>query len=66
MREIERGIHTLHSGSSSNENDAVMQEPTPVGDTIAIVNKVTAGSPASLAVVYPVVQLKLIRVSRFN
>ncbi|XP_034238977.1 26S proteasome non-ATPase regulatory subunit 9 [Thrips palmi] len=49
MKEIERGIHALHSGGSSNENDEAMQEPQPVGDTIAVVNKVTPGSPASLA-----------------
>lgn len=50
MKEIEKGLHALHSGSLSNENDVAMQESQPVGDAIAVVNKVTPGSPASLAV----------------
>lgn len=49
MKEIEKGIETLHT--LEKQSDELMEEgPRPAGDPIAVVNKVTPGSPASFAV----------------
>ncbi|KAJ1519191.1 hypothetical protein ONE63_011204 [Megalurothrips usitatus] len=50
MKEIEKGLYTLHSSGNQGEFDEAMEEDSsPSGDPIAVVNKVTPGSPASLA-----------------
>lgn len=50
MKEIENGLYALHSGGGLNQSDDPMDESSkPSGDPIAVVNKVTPGSPASIA-----------------
>ena len=49
MKEIEKGLESLHA--AAKQSDELMEEsPRPTGDPIAVVNKVTPGSPASSAV----------------
>lgn len=50
MKSIENGIYSLHSGSSSACDEPMDESSSPLGDPIAVVNKVTAGSPAAVAV----------------
>ncbi|KAK3926090.1 26S proteasome non-ATPase regulatory subunit 9 [Frankliniella fusca] len=50
MKEIEKGLYALHSGGELNQHDDPMDDSSkPSGDPIAVVNKVTPGSPASIA-----------------
>ncbi len=51
MKEIENGLYALHScGGLSQSDDPMDESAKPSGDPIAVVNKVTPGSPASIAV----------------